>query len=150
MLESVFEVRLEYGAIRFFMLFFFGALVVAEGAVVIGVTVFGGEVTTAFASFLAVFFVAVAAVFPIAVVPAIVAVAVIFPLAAAMDAEGGFFGNLDRRRVRFFREQLDSGCDEGRRVIVGQEFFGIFFVAAEIAFFCCGGQVADSCLLGPF
>ena len=59
MLESVFEVRLEYGAIRFFMLFFFGALVVAEGAVVIGVAVFRSEVTTAFASFLAVFFTAV-------------------------------------------------------------------------------------------
>ena len=76
----------------------------------------------------------------------LVAVAVIFPLAAAMDAEGGFFGNFDGRRVRFFREQLDSGCDEGRRVIVGQKFFGIFFVAAEIAFFCGSGQVAD-CLL---
>ena len=149
MLESVFEVRLEYGAIRFFMLFFFGALVVAEGAVVIGVAVFRSEVTTAFASFLAVFF-TVTAVFPIAVVTAIVAVAVIFPLAAAMDAEGGFFGNFDGRRVRFFREQLDSGCDEGRRVIVGQKFFGIFFVAAEIAFFCGSGQVADGCLLGAF
>ena len=149
MLESVFEVRLEYGAIRFFMLFFFGALVVTEGAVVVGIAVFGSEVTTAFASFLSVFF-AIAAVFPIAVVTAIVAVAVIFPLAAAMDAEGGFFGNLDGRRVRFFGEQLDSGCDEGRRVIVGQELFGIFFVAAEIAFFSRSGQVADSGLLGSF
>ena len=53
----------------------------------------GSEVTTAFASFLAVFF-AIAAVFPIAVVTAIVAVAVIFSLTAAMDAEGSFFGNL--------------------------------------------------------
>ena len=149
MLESVFKVRFEYGTIRFFMLFFFGALVVAEGAVVIGVAVFRSEVTAAFASFLAVFF-TVTAVFPIAVVPAIVTVAVVFPLAAAMDAERGFFSDLDGRRVRFFRQQLDSGCDEGRRVVVCQEFFGVFFVAAEIPFFCGSGQVADGCLLGAF
>ena len=141
MLESVFEVRLKHGTIRFFMLFFFGALVVTEGAVVIGVAIFRSEVTTAFASFLAVFF-SVAAVFPIAVVAAIVAVAIIFPLAAAMDAERGFFGNLDGRRVRFFREQLDSGCNEGRRVVVCQEFFGIFFIASEVAFFCGSGHTS--------
>ena len=43
MLESVFEVRLKHGTIRFFMLFFFGALVVTEGAVVIGVAIFGAK-----------------------------------------------------------------------------------------------------------
>ena len=116
----VLEVRLEYGTVRFFMLFFFGALVVAEGAVVVGIAVFRCEVTTAFASFLTIFF-TVAAIFPIAVVTAIVAVAVIFALAAAMDAERGFFSNLDGRRVRFFGEQLDSGCDEGRRVVRSEE-----------------------------
>lgn len=93
---------------------------------------------------------AVAAVSPavVTVVAAVIAVAAV--VAAAVDAERGFFGDLDWRRVRFFRQELDGSGYEGGRVVVGQEFFGIFFVRPEIAFFCRRDQAADGCLLGAF
>ena len=66
----------------------------------------------------------------VAVVAAVIAVAAI--VAAAVDAERRFFSDLDRCRVRFFGQELDGSGYQGGRVVVGQEFFGIFFVRPEL------------------
>ena len=134
------------------MLFIFTALVVA-GIIAVVVPILGSEMA---ASFTAVFTVAFTVIFAVAAVsPAVVTVvaaviAVAAVVAAAVDAERGFFGNLDWCRVRFFRQEFDGSGYEGGRVVVGQEFFGIFFVRPEIAFFCRRDQAADGCLLGTF
>ena len=104
---SILKIRFEYGTVRFFMLFIFTALVVA-GIIAVVVPILGSEMA---ASFTAVFAVAFAVVFAVAAVsPAVVTVvaaviAVAAVVAAAVDAERGFFGDLDWRRVRFFRQE---------------------------------------------
>lgn len=136
------------------MLFVFTALVViAEAAAIVIVAVLGSEVAASFAAAFVVVFAVVVAVAAVSaavvtVVAAVIAVAAI--VAAAVDAERCFFGDLDRCRVRFLGQELDGCSYQGGRVVVGQEFFGIFFIRPEIAFFCRRDQAADGCLLGAF
>ena len=136
------------------MLFVFTALVVvAEAAAIVVVAVLRGKVAASFAAaFVVVFAVVIAAAAVstavVAVVAAVIAVTAI--VAAAVDAERRFFSDLDRCRVRFFGQELDGSGYQGGRVVVGQEFFGIFFVRPEIAFFCRRDQAADGGLLGAF